>query len=99
MFLLTPVGWFVWTVERCAERHELEPLAAGCGNARRSRIDANEHTGTKLYLLSVDPHRPGALHHEVDLLHVRVSVVVLATLLVRRKDEVVEAERSRAERS
>src|SRR4029077_12686193 len=67
--------------------------------ACRRRIDANETTRLELELVTVDTHRARALHDEVDLFHVRIAMVVLEAFLVRREDEVVEAESLRVERA
>src|SRR5215211_4824413 len=81
---LSPRRRVVAATHRRAERDELEAVAAGDRDARRS---------------PVDPDRPAAAHDEVDLLLIRVGVVVLATCDARRKREVVEAEGTRAERA
>src|SRR5215204_3278275 len=92
---LTPVGRLVSPFERRAEGDELEPLVSRDRHPRRAGIDADEPPGPELDLLVVDPHHAGATHHEVDLLHVRVDVVVLAPLGAGRQREVVEPERTR----
>src|SRR2546421_6102400 len=91
--LLAPRGRFVRTVERSADRDELETVGARDRQAGGCWIDANEATGVELDLLTIDAHRAAALHDEVDLFEVRIAVVVLASFLVRREDEVVETER------
>src|SRR5215211_2434557 len=95
---LTPVRRFVLPFERRAEGDELEAIVARDWNPGRAGIHPDEATGPKLDLVAVDPHRPTAVDHEVDLLHALVSVVVLPALDTRRDREVVEAEGARSGR-
>src|SRR5439155_16754456 len=73
---------------------ELEPVLAGYRKSSRGGIDSDEAARPQVDLVAVDQHAPRAPDDEVHLLLPLLGVVVLAALLVRRQDEVVEAERT-----
>ena len=75
-----------------AERDELEPVGPGDGHTDYGGIHTNEATWYELDLVAGDTHGSGPLHHEVDLFLVGIAVLVLPAFLIRREDEVVEAE-------
>src|SRR5215210_1690998 len=89
---LTPRRRFVPAEERRAEHDVLEPVVARDRHPPRLGVDADDATRPELELLLVEAHRSAALDDEIDLLLPRFGVVVLASLLVRWEDEVVEAE-------
>src|SRR5712691_2141382 len=94
---LPPRGRLVAAPHGRSEGHELEPVGPRDGHPPRLRVEADEAARLELQLLAVDPQRAPALDDEHDLLLPVTGMVVLAPLLVGREDEVVEAERLRAE--
>src|SRR5437764_1438539 len=94
-----PRGRLVRALLRRPERDELQPVLAGDGDAARLGVEPHEAAGLELELVAVDAEHAAPADDEHHLFVAVARVVVLAPFPIRREDEVVEAERSRAERT
>src|SRR5688572_3205524 len=65
---LAPVGRLVPPVDRRADCEELQALLPRDQGTRGLGVDADETARAEFDFLAVDPHRPGAVDDEIDLL-------------------------------